>query len=323
MGDGFFAQFLVLFKKKQNGRNMTERKLTFAGAGASPGIPRYYLYGDSEADGSWFVNVEPLSKRCRESNWHIAPHSHPGFTQIVLVKTGGGTMQADETTLPFGAHSVLVVPVHVVHGFSYDVDTDGWVLTIAESFRRKMIAEHIGIDTIFKSPRTLSLANSPRSFSLLNETLLELDQELDTGEVGAVVMAEAYVTRILITLLREIGAQQTAQSTLFGVHSTIVGQFTELLERRYREGWPVQRFADEMNITYSALRVACQNVIGEPPAKLVHDRIIAEAKRNLIYSNMSIGQIAYWLGFEDPSYFSRFFHKATGQRPLAFRQGQR
>jgi AraC family transcriptional activator of pobA len=38
---------------------------------------------------------------------------------------------------------------------------------------------------------------------------------------------------------------------------------------------------------------------------------------------MSVAQIAYWLGFDDPSYFSRFFTRQSGERPAAYRQASR
>ncbi len=44
-----------------------------------------------------------------------------------------------------------------------------------------------------------------------------------------------------------------------------------------------------------------------------------EAKRALLYSNMTIAEVAYHLGFEDPAYFSRFFAKVVGRSPRAFR----
>ena len=301
------------------GTPLIDRKNTFAGAAAQGEIPRYFLYGDDSSAASWFVNVEPLAKRCRETNWYIAPHSHPQFTQIVLVRSGSGLMVADERRLEFNSHSVLVVPVSVVHGFKYAEDTDGWVLTIAESHQRTLAARSPEFETIWKTSRVLDLAEAPKAFNLLNEALLQLDRELDEGAAGAVVAAEAYLTTILVTLLREIGSRQAQAEPAPRGHGAIVAQFKDLVERRYREGWPLQRFADELNVSYAALRSACLNVTGEPPIKLVHDRIIVEAKRNLIYSDMNIAQIAYWLGFDDPSYFSRFFIKQTGERPAAFR----
>ncbi len=302
---------------------MADRKNTFAGAAAPGEIPRYFLYGDDSSATSWFVNVEPLAKRCHETNWYIAPHSHPQFTQIVLVRSGSGVMVADERRLEFGNHCVLIVPVHVVHGFKYAEDSDGWVLTVAQSHQRTLATRAPEFDAIWKTSRVLDLAEAPKSFNIMNEALLQLDRELDEGAAGAVVAAEAYLTTILVTLLREIGSRQDAADPAPRGHGAIVAQFKDLIERRYREGWPLQRFADELNVSYAALRSACMNVVGETPISLVHDRIIVEAKRNLIYSDMSIAQIAYWLGFEDPSYFSRFFTKQTGNRPAAFRQASK
>lgn len=299
------------------------RKTTFVGAKSTREIPRYFLYGDDSPAGSWFVNVEPLAKRCSETNWYIAPHSHPHFTQIVLVRSGSGVMMADGNTYEFESPAVLIVPVHVVHGFQYAKDSDGWVLTLAETYQRTLLSRAPEFETVWKRSRILPLIHSPKAFHVLNETLLQLDRELDEGATGAVVAAEAYVATILVSLLREIGQENESAPPAPRGHGAIVAQFKDMIERRYREGWQLARFAEELNISHAALRAACMNVTGESPVKLIHDRIIVEAKRNLVYTDMTVSQIAYWLGFEDPSYFSRFFTKQTGERPAAYRQGQK
>jgi AraC family transcriptional activator of pobA len=299
------------------------RKATFVGARSSEEIPRFFLYGDDSPAGSWFVNVEPLAKRCSETNWYIAPHSHPHFTQIVLVRSGSGVMMADGETYAFDSPAVLIVPVHVVHGFQYAKDSDGWVLTLSETYQRTLLSRAPEFETVWKRSRVLGLIHSPKAFHILNEALLQLDRELDEGATGAVVAAEAYVATILVSLLREAGQENDSPAPSPRGHGAIVAQFKDMIERRYREGWQLARFAEELNISQAALRAACMNVTGETPVKLVHDRVIVEAKRNLVYTDMTVSQIAYWLGFEDPSYFSRFFTKQTGERPAAYRQNQK
>ena len=300
--------------------SLTNPNATFAGARSTAEIPRYFLYGDDSSAGAWFVNVEPLAKRCHEANWYIAPHSHAAFAQIVLVRSGSGVMMADGHNREFDSPAALIVPVHVVHGFKYAEDTDGWVLTLTETYQRTLASRAPEFEAIWKANRVLPLNDAPSAFKILNEALLHLDNELDEGAPGAVIAAEAYLSTILVTLLRQIGAESAAAAPAPRGHGAIVAQFKDLIERRYREGWPLARFADELNVSLAALRSACLNVVGETPIKLIHDRIVAEARRNLIYSDMSIAQIAYWLGFEDPSYFSRFFTKQTGERPAVFRK---
>jgi AraC family transcriptional regulator, transcriptional activator of pobA len=58
---------------------------------------------------------------------------------------------------------------------------------------------------------------------------------------------------------------------------------------------------------------------GASPLRLVQDRLMLEAKRALLYSNMTIAEVGYHLGFEDPAYFSRFFAKAEGLSPKRYR----
>jgi AraC family transcriptional regulator, transcriptional activator of pobA len=302
---------------------LTKTTPTFAGARSPTEIPRYFLYGDDKSAGTWFVNVEPLAKRCRETNWYIAPHSHAAFSQIVLVRSGSGTMMADEHKIAFESPCALIVPIHVVHGFKYAEDSDGWVLTLTEAYQRTLLSRALEFEPIWKNSRVLSLADAPNALKILNEALLHLDTELDEGAPGAVVAAEAYLSTVLVTLLRQIGAQSDPAAPAPRGHGAIVTQFKDMLERRYREGWSPARFADELNVSLADLRSACLSVIGETPIKIIQDRIIVEARRNLIYSDLSIAQIAYWLGFDDPSYFSRFFTKQTGERPASFRQSQK
>ncbi|WP_157995465.1 AraC family ligand binding domain-containing protein [Peristeroidobacter soli] len=68
----------------------------------------------------------------RANGWRIEPHSHPQFGQIVFVRGGAGLMTVATDRRPFSSPSVLIVPVNTVHGFEYGMDSDGWVLTVAE-----------------------------------------------------------------------------------------------------------------------------------------------------------------------------------------------
>jgi AraC family transcriptional activator of pobA len=58
---------------------------------------------------------------------------------------------------------------------------------------------------------------------------------------------------------------------------------------------------------------------GRPVSRLIDDRVVREARRNLAYTNMSVTTIAYTLGFADPAYFSRVFTRSLGLSPRAFR----
>ena len=75
-----------------------------------------------------------------------------------------------------------------------------------------------------------------------------------------------------------------------------------------------------MNLSPKRLNEITRKMLGKTITQLIHDRILLEAKRELIFSGRSIKEISYELGFEDPAYFSRFFKKQSGFSPTHFRK---
>ena len=296
----------------------------FVGSDSGSPIPRYYLYGEEGGQTEqWLVNVESLALRCQEQGWKIEPHTHPRFAQIMFVRSGRGTMSIEGQSFPFTAPVALIVPCHSVHAFAYEIDTDGWVLTIADHYLRELAGRAPELEEIWRSPRPVAFSKEQQEFTEIRQALLRLDAELDRSAPGCLLAAEACLLTVFVSLLRQNQAAQTPAANGTGGHATLVARFRDLVERRYREGLSLTDFAAELKVTVSRLRTACLAVTGETPIKLLHDRIIAEAKRNLLYSDMSVAQIAYWLGFEDTSYFSRFFHRLCGEPPARFRLGKR
>nr|WP_295928292.1 helix-turn-helix domain-containing protein [uncultured Dyadobacter sp.] len=57
-----------------------------------------------------------------------------------------------------------------------------------------------------------------------------------------------------------------------------------------------------------------------PPNDIIKDRILLEAKRLLCYTNLSVKEVAYQLGYEDPAYFNRMFTGKTGDTPHNFKK---
>ena len=79
------------------------------------------------------------------------------------------------------------------------------------------------------------------------------------------------------------------------------------------------RYAATLCTSEASLRRACLATTGQTPIELLHLRLLVEAERQLRYTSMSVTQVAYYLGFEDPAYFSRFFSRRMGLSPRGFR----
>lgn len=110
--------------------------------------------------------------------------------------------------------------------------------------------------------------------------------------------------------------------------SRIAIQFLELLERQYPienvsqplELKTAQSFADKLAVHVNHLNRSVKQVTGKSTTTHISERITTEAKALLHYTDWSVAQIAYALGFDYPTYFNNFFKKMTGTSPTSFRQ---
>ena len=96
--------------------------------------------------------------------------------------------------------------------------------------------------------------------------------------------------------------------------------FKELLEKNFRKEKLVKRYANELNISEKLLHKATTQLIDKTPKQVIDERILLETKRLLVHSNLSIKEIAYDLGFEEPTNFIKYFRKHTNMTPAEFRE---
>ncbi|HEY0943839.1 MAG TPA: AraC family transcriptional regulator [Opitutaceae bacterium] len=91
------------------------------------------------------------------------------------------------------------------------------------------------------------------------------------------------------------------------------------IEAKFRTHSSVAAYARELGVTPGHLNDVVRELTGGTAGELIRTRILLEARRLLFHSELSVSEIAYHLGFADPSYFAKTFRKATGQAPGDFR----
>lgn len=100
--------------------------------------------------------------------------------------------------------------------------------------------------------------------------------------------------------------------------SLVVTAFQNLLDKTFESHHNVQFYADELNISPKGLNKAVKKELGRTVSELIKEKLIVEAKRELYTKELSIKEISFRLGFEDPAYFSRFFKKETSHSPKEY-----
>ena len=125
---------------------------------------------------------------------------------------------------------------------------------------------------------------------------------------------------VLVAVLRAQARDAMPRLPVDDRNYALVVRYRDLIERNYREERRLEFYADRLGVTPARLNAACRARLGTTASRLLHDRILTEAKRCLIYTAMSVAEIGYALGFEDPAYFNRFFTKRTGLPPGRLRE---
>jgi len=284
-----------------------------------PIIPNFFLYGEAPREVSdRFLHLEALDDRSRPSHWNIRAHSHADLNHIFLIATGAGRMTAEARTIAFTAPCLLIVPAGVVHGFAYQPETTGMVLTLAGGYLRELSQREASFAGLFVQAARLDLADP----TAVAESVARLARELAWTAPGHTAAVESHLLAILVEALRSSRRALDIAPMTDGSASRLVARFREAVEADYRSGAPIDAYARRLGVTTTRLRRACQASTGCSPIRLIQDRLLLEAKRVLLYSNMTVAETAYYLGFDDPAYFSRFFAQRQRVSPRAFRQGR-
>jgi AraC family transcriptional activator of pobA len=284
-------------------------------------VPRFFLYGEPPRDpDERFVHVETIADRSRLYEWHIRPHGHRGLHQVLVIFSGGGEMQAETQRRPFVAPALLTVPAGVVHGFTFLPETEGYVITFAEALFSELARQEPAFRSLFTAASCASLAGDAAEERELADALPRLKRELAWRAPASTAAITARLTTVLVSAVRALHQPEATLSAAGNVRAALVARFREKMEAHLRMGLTITQYAKALSVTPAQLRAACLEVTGKPPVRVLEERILLEAKRTLTYTNMTIAETGYHMGFSDPAYFSRFFAKRAGESAAAFRK---
>lgn len=283
-------------------------------------VPRFFLYGEPPRDpGERFVHVETIADRSRRYDWRIRPHGHRALHQVLVIFAGGGEMEAETQRQPFKAPALLTVPAGVVHGFAFLPETEGYVVTFAEALFSELARHEPAFRPLFIASSCASLAGDPAEEQELAEALPKLKRELAWRAPASNAAITARLMTVLVSAVRALHQPETTASAA-SARAALVARFREKIETHLRMGLTIAHYAKALNVTPTQLRAASLEVTGKTPLRVVEERILLEAKRSLTYTNMTVAETAYYLGFSDAAYFSRFFTKLAGESAAAFRK---
>jgi AraC-like DNA-binding protein len=150
----------------------------------------------------------------------------------------------------------------------------------------------------------------------------QISNELDFQDRSSEEMIRTYLKQIIIRATRQWKKQNLQNETLdlVSMDQDFFRNFSRLVNIHYKEKHSVADYADLLNLAPKTLSNKFHKLNLENPNEMIKNRIVLEAKRLLLYSELTIKEIAYQLGYEDPAYFNRIFTQKSGKTPAAFRK---
>jgi AraC family transcriptional activator of pobA len=282
-------------------------------------LPLFHLYGDPPDDQAFdFIHIETISSRSSQHDWTIRAHRHRNLFQILLIERGSGEMTVEASTLAFA----ILMPATVAHGFRFvPRETEGWVVSFTED-----VTHGLGGRDGEALARLRALAAEPvvalADAELVRLTALctDLHEERFLAREGFRLAMRGYLALLAIAVARLAASRaRTGMVTLQPADPTVEA-LRSLLEENFRKERLLGFYADKLAMTPDRLNDIVKRATGVTAGHLIRQRVLTEAKRQLVFTNLAIHEIAYDLTFSDPSHFARFFRKQTGTTPQAFRE---
>ena len=281
------------------------------------------LYGEQEQP-SWetAVYIEPLKKRSEVYNYEINEHLHTDLIQVFILEEGAGLLFSEGRNITQTTPCATIIPSGVLHGFVWQPNVMGQVVTIEVPFFEQCLSDAQHLQVQFRELHHLSFSGNPAAFREILFLTGRLHREITGGEVEKRTAVQLYLKLLMVELFRQSVREQTRAIPTDNRKLTYFNAFQKEISRHVDRSKSIGEYAQTLNITPVHLNRVCRALVKKSALQIVHEKLIAEAKKYLLHSNDTIAEIAYTLHFKDPSHFSKFFKKMVGIGPRKFRQSK-
>ncbi len=274
--------------------------------------------GRGDVDQLLGISIEQLTKQVPFR--HI-PHRHD-FYHLFWIESGNGTFVSDGRSCLLTRGSLIFVPPGQVHAWKWNDTLKGYVLCFepASLFsgndRPYRLLHDLGqFSATTKDQATFQIAGS--TYRLLRLAFKNLADEFHGNAEFRGDMVRSQITGLLIRLHRL--CLSTPSDEVQGYSTQLTNRFLSLLEKEEGKIQRTRYYRSALSVSPRVLVDAVLTETGKSPSTWIRDRTLLEARRLLIYTDLTISEIAYRLNFRNVSYFVRFYRRLVGAPPGASR----
>jgi len=286
-------------------------------------IPTFGLYGTEAEPGlAAYAHIERIASRAPVHGWRIGSHRHADLSQMLVVMEGGGVLTVDGAAHAITPPWFVWLPAGVVHGFAFEAETEGAVLTLSADTVGAAVAasaDRAVLSGLVAEPMLGRLAAADEIGIDVVAVMQAIEREQAMPRAGAQTALTGNLMQLLVAMLRT-RSQRNLDRQLGETQAFEFRRFRAYVERNFRTAGGVAEIARALGLSPNRLHAVTMRAAGRGPLAVLHDRVMLEAKRELMFTDKRIAEIAFDCGFEDPAHFSRFFTQRAGVSPRAYRK---
>jgi AraC-like DNA-binding protein len=261
-----------------------------------------------------------------------SPFLRADYFSFILTIDGSGIYYLDDNQFPFDSGTIYFTNPGHIKSYVLNESKNAFVITLTENFLREYVHSEIYAEFPFLlaeiTPPKKLLQNDFEEFTILfNQILNEFNKD---SEYKNKIIGHLFL--VLLIKIKENFWTKYNPIDEGNRNSQIVRSFKQLLESEFRKvaesnqndnKIQVQQFAEKLNIHPNYLNSVIKSKTGRTVIDWISERTILVAKSLLITTSYSSKEIAYKLGFSEPTHFSRFFKKQTQVSPTVYRKSNK
>lgn len=273
-----------------------------------------HLLFKSDSDHFFCLEIEEVMQM-----QHPVPPSKHSCHTLIFISSGQHVMKLGYQEYTTTDNEIIMVPAGQI--FSLDNINNihkGYIC----QFHPDILIRKYGSRELLNDFDFLKISGNPKVSLSGNDVIAvtnileRLRKEYSETTTANLNIVQSY----LITLFYEMNKNAVKTSKGILASEMITAKFKELIHENIKSHHQVNYYAEILNVTPNHLNKCVKTVTGKSALKWIDDNIVLEAKYLLYQTTLSIGEIATETGFEDQSYFSRFFKKAEGISPVQYRK---
>ncbi len=251
--------------------------------------------------------VTSLAQMRTRAEWrHATLHSKP-YHQLFWFTRGQGRFTISAVTRGYGPNTAVFVPAGTMLSFELGPQVQGVALQLPSDAALALpeLPFHIRVTTVDAQTK-------------FNSYIDMIERELADQAPARAQALTAWGLLISVWMARQL-AHQSGQIRREKTHA-LAERYASMIERGFRDGFSVADYAYNLGVTPTHLSRICRESAGRPALAILQERVVHEACKMLVDSEIPAQEVAKSLGYSSPAYFTRSFSRLTGRTPSEFRR---